>query len=229
MPLTQEMRDALAAPFPEEAIGYKPGYTCRACEHRQCVVHEKAPCAVCGQVVSTEHDHVTFINHAYVTERLFEVDPDWDWAPYAHGPDGLPLFDEVGGLWIWLYIGGEWRKGYGHADGRKDGDGKLIAMGHALRIAGFRGFKIALDHWKPQRGVRPVETADVDDVPGESDEREAKRLREEIKRLGHRKGLNFFPMVAVFNQWANDTADWGTADAAVLRGFKQHLTNWRKT
>jgi len=221
------MRDALAAPFPEEAIGYKPVYTCRACEHRQCVVHEKEPCAVCNQVVSTEHDHVTYVGHAWVTERLHAVDPKWKWKPYAHGPDGLPLFDEVGGLWIRLRIGGEWTIGYGHADGRRDGDGKLIAMGHALRIAGMRGFQIALDHWKNQRtrGAEP----DLDAGQPESDEREAKRLREEIKRIGHRKGLNFFPMVAVFNQWANDSADWGTADAAVLRGFKQHLTNWRKT
>lgn len=223
MPLTQEMRDALAAPFPPEAIGYKPVYTCRACEGRVCVVHDKAPCTVCNQVISTEHDHVTFIGHAYVTERLFDVDPDWDWEPYAHGPDGLPAFDEVGGLWIRLYIGGEWRKGYGHADGRKDGDGKLIAMGHALRIAGMRGFKIALDHWKGDRRTGPVEPDAVGELPGESDERAAKRLREEAKRLGHRKGLSFFPMVARFNQWANGSADFGTADPVVLRGFLQHL------
>lgn len=224
MPLTQEMRDALAAPFPDEAIGYKPVYTCRACEHRQCVVHDKALCAVCGQVVSTEHDHVTYVGHAYVTERLFKVDPEWDWEPYALGPDGLPLFDEVGGLWIKLKIGGEWRKGYGHADGRRDGDAKLIAMGHALRIAGMRGFKIALDHWKSDRRPRLAELDAGDGaLPGESDQRRANRLREEIKRLGHRKGLKFFPMVRTFDEWANDKADWGTADAAVLQAFKQHL------
>lgn len=220
--MNKEMRDALAAPFPSEVIGLKPVISCRDCKHRECAEHKPEFCETCGQTITTAHDHHAFVGHAHVTERLFAVDPGWDWEPMALDPHGLPLFDDYGGLWIWLTVGDVRRKGYGHADGHKGGDATLIAIGHAIRIAAMRGFRVALDLWKPEQAQSAGTPADD---AGALDEavRMANRLRKDIQKLGHRKRKNFITVLREFDAWANDKAEWGTADAAVLAAFKKHL------
>ncbi|WP_372673010.1 hypothetical protein [Amycolatopsis kentuckyensis] len=216
------MRDALAAPFPDEAIGLKPVISCRACKHRECAEHTTEFCETCGQTITTAHDHHRFVGHAYVTERLFQVDPEWDWEPMALDPNGLPLFDDYGGLWIVLTVGDVRRKGYGHADGHKGGDATLITIGHAIRIAAMRGFRVALGLWKPEQPQSAQTPAD-DGAALDEAVRMANRLRKEIQKLGHRRKKNFIAVLREFDAWANGKAEWATADAATLRVFKTHL------
>jgi hypothetical protein len=87
-----------------------------------------------------------FVGHGFITARLLDADPAWDWEPMAKDSNGLPLFDENGGLWIYLTVCGVTRKGYGDAGGRKGPNAIKEAIGDALRNAGMR-FGLALDLW----------------------------------------------------------------------------------
>jgi len=90
--------------------------------------------------------HLDYVGHAALTDRLLEVDPEWSWEPMAVGPDGLPVFDRDGGLWIRLSICGVTRLGYGDSQGKTGANAIKEAIGDALRNAGMR-FGAALDLW----------------------------------------------------------------------------------
>lgn len=87
-----------------------------------------------------------FVGHAHLTARLLDVDPFWDWKPYAEDGDGLPKFDQDGCLWIKLTVCGVTRIGVGDAGGKTGGNAKKEAIGDALRNAAMR-FGAALDLW----------------------------------------------------------------------------------
>jgi|DEB0MinimDraft_10_1074344.scaffolds.fasta_scaffold02067_12 hypothetical protein len=87
-----------------------------------------------------------YVGHAEVTDRLLEVDPEWSWEPVAFDDDGLPRFDEHGGLWIRLTVCGVTRYGYGEPQGRKVHDRRKGAISNAIRVAAMR-FGVALDLW----------------------------------------------------------------------------------
>jgi hypothetical protein len=77
-----------------------------------------------------------FVGHGWLNQRLLDVDPLWDWEPFALADNGLPLFDEHGGLWIRLTIAGKTRIGYGDAAGKKGANAVKEAIGDALRNSG---------------------------------------------------------------------------------------------
>lgn len=87
-----------------------------------------------------------FVGHGYITSRLLDVDPMWDWQPLAFDDQGLPLLDEHGGLWIKLTVCGVTRLGYGDAGGRKGPNAIKEAIGDALRNAAMR-FGAGLELW----------------------------------------------------------------------------------
>jgi hypothetical protein len=87
-----------------------------------------------------------FVGHGFITARLLDADPFWNWEPVALDDRGLPLLDEFGGLWIRLTVCGVTRLGYGDAGGRKGNNAVKEAIGDALRNAGMR-FGLALDLW----------------------------------------------------------------------------------
>jgi hypothetical protein len=96
-----------------------------------------------------------FVGHGFITQRLLDVDPLWNWEPVALDPNGLPLLDEFGGLWIKLTVCGVSRLGYGDAGGKRGPDATKIAIGDALRNAGMR-FGLALDLWSKGDPDAPV-------------------------------------------------------------------------
>lgn len=81
-----------------------------------------------------------FVGHASLTKILLEIDPEWDWEPFALDEKGLPALDDEGNLWIRLTILGKTRPGVG------DGKNMKERVGDALRNAGMR-FGIALALW----------------------------------------------------------------------------------
>ena len=87
-----------------------------------------------------------FIGHGYITARLLDVDPHWNWEPMALDDNGLPLLDENGGLWIRLTVCGVTRLGYGDAAGRKGPNAIKELIGDALRNAAMR-FGAGLELW----------------------------------------------------------------------------------
>jgi hypothetical protein len=90
--------------------------------------------------------HLDYVGHAALTDRLLDADPEWVWEPVAFGPDGLPVLDKVGGLWIRLTVCGVTRLGYGDAQGKTGPNAVKEAIGDALRNAAMR-FGAALDLW----------------------------------------------------------------------------------
>ena len=137
---------------------------------------QKGQCRECGGYHGLPAVHLDYVGHAALTDRLLEVDPEWSWEPVAMDQHGLPQFDNYGGLWIRLTIGGVTRLGYGDADGKNNPNGVKEAIGDALRNAGMR-FGVALDLWhkgdlwaakeeqgvegaEPQQAQRPAVVAD---------------------------------------------------------------------
>jgi hypothetical protein len=103
-------------------------------------------CKDCGGWHGLPAVHIDYVGHAAITDRLLDVDPEWSWEPIAFDDNGLPRFDQLGGLWIRLTILGVTRLGYGDAQGKKGGDAVKEAIGDALRNASMR-FGAALDLW----------------------------------------------------------------------------------
>jgi hypothetical protein len=116
--MKQEQQDALRAPFPKEQI----------------------------QKLPTGGLQLDYVSHAWVTDRLLQVDPLWTWKPLAFTEAGLPAFDNNGGLWIELTVCGVTRYGYGEPQGRDKFDQTKGAIGNAIRNAAMR-FGVALDLW----------------------------------------------------------------------------------
>lgn len=128
----------LRAPFKPEQINKLPKPFSRD--------SPKSNCRECGGYHGQPAVHLDYVGHAALTDRLLEVDPEWSWEPMAVGPDGLPKFDNFGGLWIRLTICGITRLGYGDAAGKNNANAVKEAIGDALRNAGMR-FGAALDLW----------------------------------------------------------------------------------
>ena len=84
-----------------------------------------------------------YVGHAAVTDRLLSVDPEWTWEPMALSPEGLPLPDGNGNLWIKLTVCGVTRIGVG------DGKSMKELIGDAIRNAAMR-FGVALDLWSKE-------------------------------------------------------------------------------
>lgn len=130
--------DLLREPFPSHQIGKLPK------PYRS--DSPKSQCQECGTYHGQPALHLDFVGHAALTDRLLDADPQWTWEPVAFGPDGLPMLDRNGGLWIRLTVCGVTRLGYGDAQGKTGPNAIKEAIGDGLRNAGMR-FGIALDLW----------------------------------------------------------------------------------
>ena len=128
--MKQEQQDALRAPFAKEQI----------------------------QKLPTSGMQLDYVSHAWVTDRLLQVDPLWIWKPLAFTDAGLPAFDLNGGLWIELTVCGVTRYGYGEPQGRDKFDMTKGAIGNAIRNAAMR-FGVALDLWAKEAPSEPVKPA----------------------------------------------------------------------
>lgn len=105
-------------------------------------------CKECGSWHHPDVIHLDYVGHAALTDRLLDTDPEWSWEPVAFR-DGLPAFDQTGGLWIKLTVCGVTRLGYGHAAAKQGGDPgarEKEVIGDALRNSAMR-FGAALDLW----------------------------------------------------------------------------------
>jgi len=134
----------LRKPFPDHQISQLPKPTAK----RDIMdTLPKANCSVCGGYHATSRViHLSYVGHAALTDRLLDADPAWTWEPLAMTPDGLPVLDPFGGMWIRLTVCGVTRLGYGHAGDKQGGDAIKEIIGDALRNAGMR-FGCALDLW----------------------------------------------------------------------------------
>lgn len=138
--------ELLRLPFPPHQISKLPKGT-KA--QNECAPSLKRRCEVCGGWHHPDVVHLDYVGHAALTDRLLDADPSWSWEPMATGEDGLPMFDQRGGLWIRLTVCGMTRLGYGNAEGKSYmdvGSREKEVIGDALRNAAMR-FGAALELW----------------------------------------------------------------------------------
>lgn len=142
----------LREPFPKEEVGLLPRNVRKDDREKyQCRQGTKASAdgKYCGGY-HAQSIHLDYVGHAAITNRLLQVDPEWSWEPLALTPEGLPRYDQFGGLWIKLKVGGLERLGYGDANGKPAGPQAVKEIiGDALRNAGMR-FGMALDLWSKE-------------------------------------------------------------------------------
>ncbi len=136
----------LREPFPENQISMLPKPTRAQTDEVKRDFKKGVRCDLCGQWHHPNVQHLAYVGHAALTDRLLDVDPLWSWEPLATDEAGLPAIDRDGGLWIKLTVCGMTRIGYGDAPGKMGGDAMKERIGDALRNAGIR-FGAALDLW----------------------------------------------------------------------------------
>ena len=159
--------ELMRRPFPANAISKLPKETGTQAKQRKADQDAgKWPpkCAICEGYHHPKAVHLDYVGHAALTDRLLDADPKWNWRPMAFTPEGLPLFDKNGGLWMYLTVDGVERIGYGSADGKTGGDAIKEVIGDALRNSGMR-FGAALDLW--HKGVLHLDDADERPAPAD--------------------------------------------------------------
>lgn len=148
--MTTDIDKRLREPFPPDRVGKLPKpYQKNA---------EKGHCNECGKWHGLPALHLDYVGHGAITERLLDVDPDWNWEPLAL-EDGVPRIVNRGGtmeLWIRLTIGGRTRIGVGTCPNDQF-DAAKVLIGDALRNAGMR-FGLALDLWIKGDDQEPEQT-----------------------------------------------------------------------
>ena len=156
--------DLLRQPFPAHQISKLPKETKKQREEREADRSKGINCQICGGWHHRNAVHLDYVGHAAMTDRLLDTDPLWSWEPAAFR-DGLPAFDNTGGLWIKLTVCGVTRLGYGHAAAKPQmdpGAREKEVIGDALRNAAMR-FGAALDLW--HKGDLHIDEPGEDDKP----------------------------------------------------------------
>lgn len=218
--MNEQMRTSLRAPFTAAQVGKLPKVNCGDCSNkdRQCGKHEKRTCRVCKAYVSSQHIHIDYVGHAHVTERLLDVDPDWNWEPLALDGQGLPALDQNGGMWIRLEVGGTKRLGYGHAGQKRGGDAIKEVIGDAIRNAAMR-FGVALDLWKKEPAGPAVEAPETVLSP----EARANEMRNLILAQAKKKRMGIAAIDGDFATWARGESEFRTADLDTLEKYRAYL------
>ena len=152
----------LREPFPPHQISKLPKPTKAQTEAVRNDFKQGIRCQLCRQWHHPKVEHLDYVGHAALTDRLLDCDPEWNWEPVAKHEDGTPKLDALGGMWIRLTVCGVTRIGYGHAEGKKGGDAVKEVIGDALRNAAMR-FGAALDLW--HKGQLHAADDSVDDEP----------------------------------------------------------------
>ena len=156
-----ERRAMLRKPFSPDEIEKLPKYIGRK-------VNGKIPkeaygnCPECGKRHPLPAIHLDYVGHAGITDRLNDVDPEWQWEPLAFDQFGLPLYDQNGGLWIRLTVLGVTRYGYGDAQGKVGPNAVKEIIGDAIRNAAMR-FGVATYLWSKSEKAEHMREEHVDE------------------------------------------------------------------
>lgn len=144
--MSEKAKVTMRTEFPSHQISKLPKPTKAQTDEVKADYKKGVRCDICGGWHHPKVVHLDYVGHAALTDRLLDVDPAWNWEPFALDDNGLPAIDKDGGLWIRLTIGGVTRPGYGDAQGKTGGDAMKERIGDALRNAAMR-FGAALDLW----------------------------------------------------------------------------------
>ncbi|RVU97018.1 hypothetical protein EII22_08785 [Coriobacteriales bacterium OH1046] len=139
-------RALLRKPFSQDEIETLPKYVGPKDADGKIPKAAYGVCPECGRRHPMPAVHLDYVGHAGITERLNDVDPDWNWEPVAFDEAGLPRYDAIGGLWIRLTVLGVTRYGYGDAQGKTGPNAVKEIIGDAIRNAAMR-FGVATYLW----------------------------------------------------------------------------------
>lgn len=121
-------------------------------------------CPECGGYHPFPCIHLSYVGHAGITNRLLDVDPEWNWEPLSLTPTGTPLMSD-GGMWIRLTVLGVTRLGFGDAQGKTGPNATKEIIGDALRNAAMR-FGVGTYLWSKSDAAKAELTRQgVDDEP----------------------------------------------------------------
>ena len=146
---TEDGLALLRTPFPPNQIGKLPKPTKEQTDLVKEDFRKGMRCPACQGWHHKDVVHLDYVGHAAATARLLDADSRWTWEPVAFGPDGLPVFDAKGGLWIRLTVCGVTRLGYGNAAAKTTADvgsREKECIGDAIRN-GLMRFGGALELW----------------------------------------------------------------------------------
>lgn len=188
--------DLLRKPFEAHQISKLPKPTKKQTEEVRANFKAGIRCKECGAWHHPDVVHLDYVGHAALTDRLLEADINWNWEPMAYTEQGLPHFDNTGGLWVKLTVCGQTRLGYGHAAAKNNQDPgarEKEVIGDALRNAAMR-FGAALDLWHkgdlhgPDEPEEKELPASVTDLLAQVQEATTK---DELKNLWNNQGKPF--------------------------------------
>lgn len=183
--------ELLREPFPDHQISKLPKPTKAQTDEVKADYKKGIRCKLCGAWHHPQVEHLDYVGHAALTDRLLDADPSWHWEPMAFDSNGLPKFDESGGLWIKLTVCGVTRFGYGHAEGSsfKDiGSREKEVIGDALRNAAMR-FGAALELWHKGDLHKPSDALDDSQKPTQPRKAEAGQIAK-IKTAFEKRGVS---------------------------------------
>lgn len=179
----------------------------------------KGNCKVCGGYHGLPANHLDYVGHAALTDRLLDVDPEWNWEPMALDAKGLPVLDQDGGMWIKLTVCGITRIGYGDAQGKTGANATKERIGDALRNAAMR-FGAALDLW--HKGELHADTEEKDEQPTGLSEETIAEFKRRIKEQTTHDGA-----LKVYREAAQACSD--AQDAEAHKDIKEFTVAHRQT
>lgn len=164
--------EALRRPFSIDEIELLPRYTGKKGPDGKPPREAYRRCAECGGFHPFPCVHLNYVGHAQITDRLNEVDPEWNWEPCALDADGNPLIKD-GGMWIRLTVLGVTRYGYGDAQGKRGHDATKEIIGDAIRNAAMR-FGVASYLWSKSERAKEKLVEGADEKPAEAPQKAEK-------------------------------------------------------
>ena len=164
----------LRAPVAANYISKKPVPTRQQTDDLKANISLGIRCKECGGWHHKNVQHLDYMGHAAVTDRLLEVDPLWDWDYIAKDANGNPIYEQIGGLWITLTICGVTRKAYGAAEDKKGPNAIKEIIGDAIRNGAMR-FGVGLELW--HKGVLHL------DAEGEDTQASVSEVTAEQKKM----------------------------------------------
>lgn len=170
---TKEQWAQLRKPFAPDEIELLPRYTGKR-DEKGFPVNPRVHCEECGGYHPTPAIHLHYAGHATITDRLNDVDPEWNWEPCAIDEFGNPRISN-GGMWIKLTVLGVTRYGYGDAQGKTGHNAVKEIIGDAIRNAAMR-FGVGTYLWsKSEKAQHLLENSEGGDVEQEKPKRKAKQ------------------------------------------------------
>lgn len=142
-PVTDPRWEALRTRFPEEQVGKLPKGKPRG---------EKVHCTICGTSHEPNLIHLDYVGHAFVTERLNEVDPGWVMEPMLADP--IQYSGSMAFMPVRMTVLGVTKTDVGCADTRTDEWPKHLWSDCLTRVA--MRFGVALHLWQKDKPPAPA-------------------------------------------------------------------------